>query len=1099
MLARALLLGLLALASFSSRAWATGPATYPPGGSGSGVVANACSAGDFFSAVDGSGNFTCATPAGSGDVTAVGDCASGACFTGTTGSTLTGATGTSLVANSDNNIYLSFDTDNNSTATGVVIGSNASGSSATPWVVVSDAAGKNMTLRNATTLRINDPSDDTNYVEFTAPTIGSNVALTLPTSGGTVPSSATAPVTLSAAGVLALTQNAGTDVTADLEEETHATEHSLGGTDPITVTNLASACTNGQVLGGTLAGTGVECQADVDTDTNASTLCAGTTTYLDGEGNCDDISAVYAPVGATYITQTANGALTNEQAMGSLGTGLVMNTTTTGVQSIYTGASCTNQFPRALSASGAPTCASIAAADMAASSVVGGSAGTIQDNTVTADDLAADSVTGSELADSAIDDIVGQLDAGTGVAADISTSPDTLNVAMGEVGLAQSSIWQGNSSGFAAVYSNPSGIDIRTYGAACDGSQDDSQEIQDAIDDLNTAGGGTILIPNTGLPCMVSTETTNDYIQLKSNVSIVCAPGAEIKASSATPPLALFKATGTGASSVDNWRFSGCYLNLDQQQISAVYVEEGSNYSFDHNSVEFNGDGDAAGATTTTFDIVHLDCKNTEYAPSSSPPYEGAPCSITHNSVRGSERDAQNDTCYSVFGAGGLLGLGHGALFANNFAQHCGGSCLKADGGATTISANNLADCLDYGIASLSASSPLSSSAITGNVVQATGSEASFYGVSVQNLQIVGNAFPILGTGRAIQLRTAAGATISGINIANNYAANTIHLDAVGSCVGGANVGLDCDADADCPASTCGTYGQFNHNIIFNNIIATPPTATWSGIDVENAQGWITVIDNTDVGTSASTRSSIKFTSLDSVKKGGILVSNNNLAPAGAGTGTCITFDHTAGGALEAVNVVGNLCGGVDSAGTTIASIDKGLEIIGSPTRTNFNMDGNNFGNTTTAYTGITDRNVVQQTTAPACVAAGTAANDTWHIEDFSYTNAVAGKPVFVTATVSFTDANTTIEDIEWFLYDNGSSACPTDCVTTAPSGTALAPTGGIVTKSSAVAGQYQNATFTWVDTVPIAGTNIYCLGLENATNGTGDPTVGNVTFTAWQ
>lgn len=29
------------------------------------------------------------------------------------------------------------------------------------------------------------------------------------------------------------------------------------------------------------------------TDTNANTICTGTTTYLDGEGNCDDISSVY--------------------------------------------------------------------------------------------------------------------------------------------------------------------------------------------------------------------------------------------------------------------------------------------------------------------------------------------------------------------------------------------------------------------------------------------------------------------------------------------------------------------------------------------------------------------------------------------------------------------------------------------------------------------------------------------------------------------------------------------------------------------------------------------------------------------------------------
>jgi len=34
-----------------------------------------------------------------------------------------------------------------------------------------------------------------------------------------------------------------------------------------------------------------------DTDTNASTACSGTTTYLDGEGNCDDISSIYAPAG----------------------------------------------------------------------------------------------------------------------------------------------------------------------------------------------------------------------------------------------------------------------------------------------------------------------------------------------------------------------------------------------------------------------------------------------------------------------------------------------------------------------------------------------------------------------------------------------------------------------------------------------------------------------------------------------------------------------------------------------------------------------------------------------------------------------------------
>lgn len=41
------------------------------------------------------------------------------------------------------------------------------------------------------------------------------------------------------------------------------------------------------------------------TDTNANTICTGTTTYLDGEGNCDDISS-------TYLTSEVDGSTTNE-------------------------------------------------------------------------------------------------------------------------------------------------------------------------------------------------------------------------------------------------------------------------------------------------------------------------------------------------------------------------------------------------------------------------------------------------------------------------------------------------------------------------------------------------------------------------------------------------------------------------------------------------------------------------------------------------------------------------------------------------------------------------------------------------------------------
>lgn len=83
----------------------------------------------------------------------------------------------------------------------------------------------------------------------------------------------------------------------------------------------------------------------------------------DGNGDVSvTISGVGAPTDATYITQTANATLTAEQALSTLGTGLVSNTTLTGVLSIYAGASCTNQVLRVLSPEGAGTCVTLTSA-----------------------------------------------------------------------------------------------------------------------------------------------------------------------------------------------------------------------------------------------------------------------------------------------------------------------------------------------------------------------------------------------------------------------------------------------------------------------------------------------------------------------------------------------------------------------------------------------------------------------------------------------------------------------------------------------------------------------------------------------------------------
>ena len=74
-----------------------------------------------------------------------------------------------------------------------------------------------------------------------------------------------------------------------------------------------------------------------------------------------------APAAAKYITQTIDGGLSDEQSLGLLTTGLVLNTVTagTGVLSAYAGAAAvTNQFLSSLNASGVATHRAIVAADI---------------------------------------------------------------------------------------------------------------------------------------------------------------------------------------------------------------------------------------------------------------------------------------------------------------------------------------------------------------------------------------------------------------------------------------------------------------------------------------------------------------------------------------------------------------------------------------------------------------------------------------------------------------------------------------------------------------------------------------------------------------
>jgi hypothetical protein len=68
---------------------------------------------------------------------------------------------------------------------------------------------------------------------------------------------------------------------------------------------FSDTANNSLYLGGVLASSYLTSY----TDSNASTACSGTTTYLDGEGNCDDISSVYAPISVTGDNASWNQSL----------------------------------------------------------------------------------------------------------------------------------------------------------------------------------------------------------------------------------------------------------------------------------------------------------------------------------------------------------------------------------------------------------------------------------------------------------------------------------------------------------------------------------------------------------------------------------------------------------------------------------------------------------------------------------------------------------------------------------------------------------------------------------------------------------------------
>lgn len=113
----------------------------------------------------------------------------------------------------------------------------------------------------------------------------------------------------------------------------------------------------GQILVSPDGGAGVYTR-QLNCGANMSCTQSGTTMTLASSGG----GGGGAPTTATYVTQTPDGTLSAEQALSLSGTGIMLNTTGTGVVSIYAGSTCgANQYATQTSASGVLTCSQVPA------------------------------------------------------------------------------------------------------------------------------------------------------------------------------------------------------------------------------------------------------------------------------------------------------------------------------------------------------------------------------------------------------------------------------------------------------------------------------------------------------------------------------------------------------------------------------------------------------------------------------------------------------------------------------------------------------------------------------------------------------------------